>query len=235
MTVPSSPPRVRGSGTARHLPTPTQRDAAAENEPWSCGYWKNVRGSGGFQPRSVRFSSSRYGSTTLPGFIRLPGSNTALNSPNARIRSGPNIFGSSSPRDWPSPYPACSARVHEGASCRGRADRLLERIAGRFGRAEPQARARAFVLGLPRVNCWSIAGTPGDAMPGAIQVRGSRFPGDGGLFEADAVGADAELAHGWVVVAGPGLDDGQGPAHGAVVAVVVERDRVVGQVGDREL
>jgi hypothetical protein len=58
---------------------------------------------------------------------------------------------------------------------------------------------------------------------------------DGGVFEADAVGADAELAHGWVVVAGPGLDDGQGPAHGAVVAVVVERDGVVGQVGDREL
>ena len=72
-------------------------------------------------------------------------------------------------------------------------------------------------------------------MAGAIQVRGSRLPGDGGGFEADAVGADAELAHGRVVVAGPGLDDGQGPAHGAVVAMVGERDRVVGQVGDREL
>ena len=32
-----------------------------------------------------------------------PGSHTALNSPNARISSGPNIFGSSAPRDCPSP------------------------------------------------------------------------------------------------------------------------------------
>jgi Glycosyl transferase family 2 len=54
------------------------------------------------------------------------------------------------------------------------------------------------------------------------------FLGASGRAEADAVGPDAELAHGRVVVAGPGLDDGQGPAHGAVVAVVAEPDRVVG-------
>jgi len=49
--------------------------------------------------------------------------------------------------------------------------------------------------------------------------------------EADAVAADAELPHGQVMVAGPGLDDGQGPAHGAPLVVVVEHDPVVGQVG----
>jgi hypothetical protein len=44
-------------------------------------------------------------------------------------------------------------------------DRVHERIAGRFGRAEPQARMGAFVLellaGPPRVNCWSFAGHAG--------------------------------------------------------------------------
>jgi hypothetical protein len=39
-------------------------------------------------------------------------------------------------------------------------DQLHEPIADRFG-AEPQERMRAFVLGLPRVNCWSIAGHAG--------------------------------------------------------------------------
>jgi len=39
-------------------------------------------------------------------------------------------------------------------------DQLHEPVADRFG-AEPQARMRAFVLGLPRVNCWSIAGHAG--------------------------------------------------------------------------
>ena len=61
------------------------------------------------------------------------------------------------------------------------------------------------------------------------------FPADGDAADADAVGADAELAHGRVVAAGPGLDDGQRPAHGAVVAGVAKRDHVVGQVGDGEL
>lgn len=39
-------------------------------------------------------------------------------------------------------------------------DQLHEPIADRFG-AEPQKRMRAFVLGLPRVNCQSIAGHAG--------------------------------------------------------------------------
>jgi len=39
-------------------------------------------------------------------------------------------------------------------------DQLHEPVADRFG-AEQQARMRALVLGLPRVNCWSIAGHAG--------------------------------------------------------------------------
>src|SRR5690625_4780192 len=50
-----------------------------------------------------RFSSSRFGRTTFPGFIRLRGSNRALTSPKACTISGPNIVSSSSPRACPSP------------------------------------------------------------------------------------------------------------------------------------
>ena len=49
----------------------------------------------------------------------------------------------------------------------GEADRLLDRMAGRFARVETRRRARAFVLGLladlPRKNCWTIAEHAGDA------------------------------------------------------------------------
>ena len=40
---------------------------------------------------------------SLPGFILYSGSQIALNSRIACMSSGPNIFGHSSPRDWPSP------------------------------------------------------------------------------------------------------------------------------------
>ena len=40
---------------------------------------------------------------TLPGFIFQSGSHADLNLRKACINSGPNIFGSSSPRAWPSP------------------------------------------------------------------------------------------------------------------------------------
>jgi SRSO17 transposase len=50
---------------------------------------------------------------------------------------------------------------------------LMARIAGRFARAEPRRRARAFVLGLlsglRRKNCWTIAEQAGDATPDGMQ------------------------------------------------------------------
>ena len=48
------------------------------------------------------------------------------------------------------------------------ADRLLDRMAGRFARVETRRRARAFVLGLladlPRKNCWTIAEHAGEGL-----------------------------------------------------------------------
>ena len=53
------------------------------------------------------------------------------------------------------------------------ADRLFDRMAGRFARVEPRRRARAFVLGLlsdlPRKNCWTIAEHAGDRDPHGMQ------------------------------------------------------------------
>lgn len=53
------------------------------------------------------------------------------------------------------------------------ADRLLERMAGRFVRVETRRRARGFVLGLladlPRKNCWTIAEHAGDRDPHGMQ------------------------------------------------------------------
>ena len=52
-------------------------------------------------------------------------------------------------------------------------DRLLGRVAGRFGRVETRRRVRGFLLGLladlPRKNCWSIAEHAGDADPHGMQ------------------------------------------------------------------
>jgi hypothetical protein len=49
------------------------------------------------------------------------------------------------------------------------ADRLLDRMAGRFARVETRRRAGKFVLGLladlPRKNCWAIAEHAGEADP----------------------------------------------------------------------
>jgi SRSO17 transposase len=53
------------------------------------------------------------------------------------------------------------------------ADRLLDRMAGRFARVETRRRAGKFVLGLladlPRKNCWAIAEHAGDADPHGMQ------------------------------------------------------------------
>ena len=40
---------------------------------------------------------------SLPGFMRLSGSQRALNSRKACMSSGPNIFGQQAARAWPSP------------------------------------------------------------------------------------------------------------------------------------
>src|SRR5215471_19130629 len=56
------------------------------------------------------------------------------------------------------------------------------RIGGRFGRVEPRRRARAFVLGLmaglPRKNCWTIAGHAGGPSPDGMQHLLSRAKWD---------------------------------------------------------
>ncbi|MER5638901.1 IS701 family transposase [Kitasatospora sp. NPDC002227] len=60
----------------------------------------------------------------------------------------------------------------------------MAKVAGRFARAEPRHRARAFVLGLladlPRKNCWTIAEHGGDASPAGMQHLLSRASWDAG-------------------------------------------------------
>ena len=52
-------------------------------------------------------------------------------------------------------------------------DRLHERIAGRFGRAEPRARVREYlcglVAGLERKNGWTLAERAGEVSPDGMQ------------------------------------------------------------------
>ena len=52
-------------------------------------------------------------------------------------------------------------------------DQLHERIAGRFGRAEPRARVREYVsglvAGLERKNGWTLAEWAGEASPNGMQ------------------------------------------------------------------
>ena len=61
----------------------------------------------------------------------------------------------------------------EAADWAAEADRLLDRMAGRFARVETRRRARSFVFGLladlPRKNCWSIAEHAGDPDPHGMQ------------------------------------------------------------------
>ena len=55
----------------------------------------------------------------------------------------------------------------------GELDLLHERIAGRFGRAEPRARVRAYVsglaAGLERKNGWTLAEQAGELSPDGMQ------------------------------------------------------------------
>ena len=52
-------------------------------------------------------------------------------------------------------------------------DRLHERIAGRFGRAEPRTRVREYVpglvAGLERKNGWTVAEYAGEVVPDGMQ------------------------------------------------------------------
>jgi SRSO17 transposase len=68
-------------------------------------------------------------------------------------------------------------------------DTGFARIAGRFGRAEPRLRARAFLLGLlsdvDNRSCWQLAEQAGDSSPHAMQ----RLLGDA-VWDADAVRDD---------------------------------------------
>jgi hypothetical protein len=61
----------------------------------------------------------------------------------------------------------------EPARWRAEADKLLDRMAGRFVRVETRYRARGFLFGLladlPRKNCWSIAEHAGDRDPHGMQ------------------------------------------------------------------
>ncbi|MGW0963845.1 IS701 family transposase [Streptomyces gelaticus] len=65
----------------------------------------------------------------------------------------------------------------------------MDRIANRFGRVEPQLRARQLVLGLlsdlPRKNCWTIAEHTGDASPDGLQHLLSRAKWDANLVRDD--------------------------------------------------
>lgn len=63
-------------------------------------------------------------------------------------------------------------------------DQVMARIAGRFGRIEPRAAARAYLLGLlssvERKNCWQLAEQAGLARPGPMQrlLRYARWDAD---------------------------------------------------------
>jgi SRSO17 transposase len=63
-------------------------------------------------------------------------------------------------------------------------DQAMARIAGRFGRVEPRASARAYLLGLlskvERKNCWRLAEQAGLARPGPMQrlLRYARWDAD---------------------------------------------------------
>ncbi|WP_374330592.1 IS701 family transposase [Streptomyces sp. PSKA30] len=63
-------------------------------------------------------------------------------------------------------------------------DHVMARIAGRFGRVEPRATARAYLLGLlsgvERKNCWQLAEQAGYARPGPMQrlLRHTRWDAD---------------------------------------------------------
>ena len=66
---------------------------------------------------------------SLPGFMRLSGSQMRLKSRKACINSGPNILGRSAPRAWPSPCsperePPCARAMSAARSMNSRKVRM---------------------------------------------------------------------------------------------------------------
>ncbi|MEU3607969.1 transposase [Streptomyces sp. NPDC035033] len=88
----------------------------------------------------------------------------------------------------------CPARARRPASVGPKAlagsdqysnfDRIMGRMAGRFGQVEPRATARAYLLGLlsgvERKNCWGRAEQVGHARPGPMRrlLRTARWDAD---------------------------------------------------------
>ncbi len=93
---PPGPP----ASSDRHFATPTHR-ATSRAKPPSTPAPAPAPAPGSTANR--RFSSSRAGRTSIPGFIPPRGSHTSLYAPNRSITRGPYILGSSSARACPSP------------------------------------------------------------------------------------------------------------------------------------
>ncbi len=81
---------------------------------------------------------------------------------------------------------------------------VMARIAGRFGRVEPRATARAYLLGLlsgvERKNCWQLAEQAGHVRPGPMQrlLRYARWDADAvrddlRAYAVDHLGADGAV------------------------------------------
>ncbi len=85
-------------------------------------------------------------------------------------------------------------------------DRVMVRIAGRFGRVEPRRTARAYLLGLlsgvERKNCWQLAEQAGHARPGPMQrlLRHARWDADAVRDDLRAYAAEHLGADGGVLV-----------------------------------
>ncbi len=85
-------------------------------------------------------------------------------------------------------------------------DQVMARIAGRFGRVEPRAAARAYLLGLlssvERKNCWQLAEQAGHARPGPMQrlLRYARWDADAVRDDLRAYAAEHLGADGGVLV-----------------------------------
>ncbi|WP_077690612.1 IS701 family transposase [Nocardiopsis sinuspersici] len=83
-------------------------------------------------------------------------------------------------------------------------DQVMARITGRFGRVEPRAAARAYLLGLlsnvERKNCWQLAEQVGHSRPGPMQrlLRYARWDADAvrddlRAYTAEHLGADGAV------------------------------------------
>lgn len=85
-------------------------------------------------------------------------------------------------------------------------DEVMARIAGRFGRVEPRATARGYLLGLlssvERKNCWQLAEQAGHTRPGPMQrlLRYARWDADAVRDDLRAYAAEHLGADGGVLV-----------------------------------